>query len=462
MSVIAAYAMPHPPLAIAGVGRGQEQQIASTLAALQEVGHRVAALDPDVVVIASPHATAYHDYVHLSPGQQASGDFANFGDPDDEITVAYDSSLVQAIALEAALAGIPAGTEGARSPDLDHGTMVPLAFLQAAGIRCPIVRMGLAGFSGLEHYRLGQCLNRACERLGRRAVFIASGDLSHKLAANGPYGFDPAGPRFDRQVYDALSTADFGALLSLDPSTVREAAQCGLNPLLIMVGTLDGRSVDAELLSYEGPFGVGYAVAAFTPGSYSPQRHFGEAHAAQEQAALAAVRSAEDPWAHLARATLEHWLRYHEQLALPKDLPAELLHSQAGAFCSLHEHGELRGCVGTTGPTQPNLALEIQANVVAAATRDPRFAPVTPDELPGLIYSVDVLGTPEPVADLNELDPVRWGVIVSTDDGRRGLLLPDLEGVNTPEEQLAIARRKGGIEPHEDVRIERFAVVRHR
>lgn len=462
MSVIAAYAMPHPPLAIAGVGRGQEQQIASTLAALQEVGRRVATLDPDVLVIASPHATAYHDYAHISPGTRASGDFANFGDPDDEVAVAYDSNLVQAIAFEAALAGIPAGTEGARSPDLDHGTMVPLAFLQAAGTNCPIVRMGLAGFSGLEHYCLGQCLERACERLGRRAVFIASGDLSHKLTTNGPYGFDPAGPRFDQQACDALSTANFGALLSLDPATVREAAQCGLNSLLIMAGALDGRSVEAELLSYEGPFGVGYAVAAFTPGPNDPQRHFGEAHAVQKQAALAAVRSGEDPWVHLARTTLEHWVRHHERLALPSDLPAELLHSQAGAFCSLHEHDELRGCMGTTGPTQPNLALEIQANVVAAATRDPRFAPVTPDELPNLIYSVDVLGAPEPINNPSELDPTRWGVIVSTDDGRRGLLLPDLEGVNSPEEQLAIARRKGGIEPHEAVHIERFAVVRHR
>lgn len=458
MSVIAAYVLPHPPLTVPGVGRGQERRIAATVDACTEVGRRIAKLEPDVVVIASPHATSYADYVHISPGMRASGDFANFGDPADEVETAYDAELARTIAYEAALMGIPAGTEGERDPDLDHATMVPLTFLQAQGVGCPIVRMGLSGLSGLDHYRLGIAVAHACERLDRRAVFVASGDLSHKLLESGPYGFAEAGPVFDKLVCTALSSGDFGALLALDPTLVQAAAQCGLNALLIMAGTLDGRAVDAELLSYEGPFGVGYAVAAFVPGAACASRCFAEVHEAREREALAQVRAAEDPWVQLARTTLESWVRHGK---LP-ETTLELSEGRAGVFCSLHKNGELRGCMGTTEPTQPSVAREIQANVIAAGTRDPRFSPVTPDELDVLVYNVDVLGPLEPVDASTDLDPARYGVVVSTDDGRRGLLLPDLPGIASVEEQLAIARRKGGIAPNEPVQLARFEVVRHR
>ena len=425
MAVEAAFAVPHPPLAVAGVGRGKEVAIASTLDAFKEVARRVKALDPDVVIISSPHATSYYDYVHISPGAGADGDFAAFGDPDDEVRVTYDPELARALELEAALAGISAGTQGERSRELDHGSMVPLAFLQAEGVGCPVVRMGLAGYAPLEHYRLGEAVNRACERLGRRAVFVASGDLSHKLTADGPYGFAPEAAPFDRLVCHALATGDFGELLEADPALVEGAAQCGLKSFLIMAGTLDGRSVDAELLSYEGPFGVGYAVASFTPTGPSAERHFGDAFEMRARDAMARVRAAEDPWVRVARESLECWVRDGRAAELPADLPPELAHGRAGA-------------------------------------RDPRFPAVAPEELPWLVYSVDVLCPPEPAASETDLDPACYGVIVSTPDGRRGLLLPDLPGVDTVEDQVAIARKKGGIGPAEPVALERFEVVRHR
>lgn len=462
MAVEAAFAVPHPPLAVAGVGRGKEAAIASTLDAFKEVARRVKALDPDVVILSSPHATSYYDYVHISPGAGADGDFAAFGDSDDEVRVTYDPELARALELEAALAGISAGTQGERSRELDHGSMVPLTFLQAEGVGCPVVRMGLAGYAPLEHYRLGEAVNRACERLGRRAVFVASGDLSHKLTADGPYGFAPEAAPFDRLVCHALATGDFGELLGADPALVEGAAQCGLKSFLIMAGTLDGRSVDAELLSYEGPFGVGYAVASFTPTGPSAERHFGDAFEMRARDAMARVRAAEDPWVRVARESLECWVRDGRAAELPADLPPELAHGRAGAFCSIKKDGELRGCIGTTEPTRPTLAQEIAANAVSAGTRDPRFPAVVPEELPWLVYSVDVLRPPEPAASETDLNPARYGVIVSTPDGRRGLLLPDLPGVDTVEDQLAIARKKGGIGPAEPVALERFEVVRHR
>lgn len=147
---------------------------------------------------------------------------------------------------------------------------------------------------------------------------------------------------------------------------------------------------------------------------------------------------------------------------VPEGLPDALVDTRAGAFVSLKKDGELRGCIGTILPTQSSLAKEICANAISAGTHDPRFSRVRPDELPELVYDVDVLTEPEPIDSSEELDPRRYGVIVSTDDGRRGLLLPDLDGVDTIDEQISIAAQKGGISLESDeVMLERFEVVRH-
>ena len=141
-------------------------------------------------------------------------------------------------------------------------------------------------------------------------------------------------------------------------------------------------------------------------------------------------------------------------------LPEELLHTRAGAFVSLHEAGELRGCIGTILPVRKNLAQEIIENAVSAATRDPRFSPVRKAELPYLEISVDVLGEPEDIPDAGALDVRRYGVIVAK-GRKRGLLLPDLPGVDTVEEQIRIAKKKAGIPEDEAVQLQRFEVVRH-
>lgn len=148
-------------------------------------------------------------------------------------------------------------------------------------------------------------------------------------------------------------------------------------------------------------------------------------------------------------------------LARPEGLPEELLKQQAGVFVSIHEAGELRGCIGTIAPTTDCVADEIIRNGIAASTQDPRFPPIEIWELPDLEINVDVLSAPEPITSLQELDPKRYGVIV-TKGFRRGLLLPDLDGVDTIEDQVAIAKQKAGIRiDDEQVKLERFEVIRH-
>ena len=168
-----------------------------------------------------------------------------------------------------------------------------------------------------------------------------------------------------------------------------------------------------------------------------------------------------DPIVGLARASVEHFVKTGTVMDLPDGVPDDLMQRRAGVFVSLHERGELRGFIGTIGPTQEDLAHEIIRNGVLAASEDPRFPSVAVDELDYLEYSVDVLGEPETAGGLDDLDVREYGVIV-TKGWRRGLLLPNLDGIDTVEQQVVIAKRKAGIGwDEDDVRLERFRVQRH-
>jgi AmmeMemoRadiSam system protein A len=163
----------------------------------------------------------------------------------------------------------------------------------------------------------------------------------------------------------------------------------------------------------------------------------------------------------LARQAIEHFLQTGQLLEPPAGLPPELKR-RAAAFVSLHQpNGDLRGCIGSLTPATDSLADEVIVCATSAATKDPRFSPVTLGELPGLHLSVDVLSPAVPEPDLTRLNPKVYGIIVTAASGRQGVLLPDLEGVNTPAEQISICRQKAGISPNEPVQIAKFKVHRY-
>lgn len=486
MAIEAAFAVPHPPLIIPAVGLGREHDIQATVDSYDEVARRVAHIAPELVIVSSPHATAYRDWFHLSPGSGARGDMMQFRAYGTELSTTYDEEFVQLVEELAAREDFPAGTAGERDASLDHATYIPLWFIDKFYSGYKTMRVGLSGFGPLEHYRLGQLIAQAVEQLGRRAVYIASGDLSHKLTEDGPYGFMPEGPLFDEQITEAFARGDFMQLLSFDETFADKAAECGLRSFQIMAGALDEKTVDAELLSYEGPFGVGYGVAAFTVTGESAERCFGYLFKEAARRDVERRRSAEDAYIALARATIENHVRaagsaglgatlrdklrhatgavetpeLSEHTTPEPQLEPEMLEQRAGVFVSLHKHGRLRGCIGTTSAVTSCIAEEIRRNAVSACSEDPRFDPVRPDELDELEISVDVLGAAEPIASTSELDPKRYGVIVSK-GLKRGLLLPNLDGVDTVDEQVDIAKRKAGIAPYENVSLQRFEVVRH-
>ena len=460
MPLLAAYMVPHPPMIVPQVGRGSEKQVQKTVRSYEAVAEEIAALRPETVIVTSPHAVLYADYFHISPGKEASGDFGRFGAPEVSFRERYDTELVKRLCALAKEKDFPAGTLGEKDRRLDHGTMVPLYFIEQKYRDFQLVRIGLSGLSLPEHYAFGQMILRAVEETGRRAVLVASGDLSHKLQSYGPYGFAAEGPEYDARIMDAAGRAAFGEMLAFEEHFCEKAAECGHRSFVIMAGALDGREAEAKVYSHEDVTGVGYGICSFRPGEEAAGRKFLDLFRAEQERKLEARRAAEDPYVRLARETVEKYVREGRTPEVPAGLPEEMTRQRAGVFVSIHKEGQLRGCIGTFLPTRENVAKEIISNAVSASVRDPRFDPVRPEELKLLEINVDVLSAPERIAGRDELDVKKYGVIVSS-GGRRGLLLPDLDGVDTVDEQVDIARRKGGIPEGAPLTLERFEVVRH-
>jgi AmmeMemoRadiSam system protein A len=258
-----------------------------------------------------------------------------------------------------------------------------------------------------------------------------------------------------------IQSGNVEGFFSIDPVMVEEGGECGLRSIIIAMGSLDGFELRTRVLSYEGPFGVGYGVAIFEKGETNPERILVDKLFERKHQQMKKLRENEDPYVNLARRSLEVYVRNGKIIKPDDSLPREMLENKAGVFVSIKKNGQLRGCIGTVEPTRKNIAEEVIYNAISAGVQDPRFMPVDDSELDDLVYSVDVLKEPQPVNCMDELDPKRYGVIVRS--GRRsGLLLPDLEGVDTPRQQIEIALQKAGIRSHEHYTIERFEVERHK
>ena len=459
MSIHSAYIVPHPPLIVPEVGKGQERAINKTIDSYRIIAKEIGEIQPQTIILISPHSVMYSDYIHLSPGSNAKGSLKRFGAP-DIYNVNYDVQLTEEICRICDAEDFPAGKFGEKDSSLDHGTLVPLYFINQYCSDYNFVRCSISGLSKQEHYQFGMILKKAIENLSRKVVIIASGDLSHKLTADGPYGFAAEGPELDAKLISIMKSARFGEFLQLDSELCEKGAECGLGSFVIMAGALDKKSVNARFLSYEGPLGVGYAVCAYKVTGDDMSRDFLAQDINLNSLHIQNLRDGEDDFVSLARNTLESYVITGKMPSTPANLPDSLTKAKAGAFVSIKKNGQLRGCIGTIEPTQSSIAQEIMRNAISSGTRDPRFSPVRKDELPDLVYSVDVLFPAEPISDKSMLDVKKYGVIV-TSGRKHGLLLPNLEGVDSIDEQISIACQKAGIGKHEKYTMERFEVVRH-
>lgn len=460
MGIMAAFMVPHPPLIVPEIGRGEERKIQNTIDAYKKAAERIKELEPETIVLISPHQIMYADYFHISPGKSAKGDFGQFRAGQVKMEAEYDQAFVETLCKLADAEKLPAGTMGERDKRLDHGTMVPLYFINQYWNQYKLVRIGLSGLSLTQHYELGQCIKEAAERLGRKVVLIASGDLSHRLKADGPYGFQEEGPVYDERIMDVMGNGSFGRLFEFSEEFCEKAGECGHRSFTILAGALDRTEVIPERMSYEGFFGVGYGVCGYAICGKNLERDYKDQYEKREKERVLEHRHQEDAYVSLARETIEEYIRHGKKIEIPQGLPEEMYNRRAGVFVSIKEEGRLRGCIGTIQAVQSSIAKEIIDNAVSASTRDPRFQPIEEGELDKLTISVDVLGETEKINSIDKLDVKRYGVVV-TKGYKRGLLLPNLDGVDTVEEQVAIAKRKAGIREQEEVSLERFEVVRH-
>lgn len=466
MSLEGFYLMPHPPIVIPEVGKGEEKKISDTGSSMDTIGKEIAEKAPDTIILVTPHGTMFRDAIALSYENEISGSMKNFRAPEVSMKLPVNKELTDKIYELAYEDGIPVVmvTDSLlekynESVNLDHGAIVPLYFVNRYYKSYKFVHITYAPISDTELYRFGIAVRKAVEEMNEKAVFIASGDLSHKLTEEGPYGYDPSGEKFDEEFLGNLEKGDTEGVFSMDEDMICSAGECGRRSAAIMLGALEGKKFKGELLSHQGTFGVGYGVMRINVISEDSPRlgKIEEAHTAAYESRI----EQGDPYVKLARESLTTYLSTGRLLnEIPDYVTDEMKNIERGVFVSLKKHGELRGCIGTIYPATHSIADEIIRNAVEAGLSDPRFYEVEAKELKDIIFSVDVLTKPE-FSSREELDPGEYGVIVKN-KGKTGLLLHDLEGVNTVDEQLSIALKKAGIEPDENYTIQKFQVVRHK
>ena len=457
---------PHPPVAVPEVGQDSVSKIKETVNSMKKLAHQVRDADPDLVITISPHGPVFSDAINILNKEELTGDLGQFGAERVKLNYSLDEKFTQEIVKacntqDLQVVRIDEGAARKFDVDLklDHGVIVPMYYLDQAGVDTPIVpiNMGLLAYEDL--YKFGKIVQLVARQLDYEVALIASGDLSHRLQPGAPAGFNPRGQEFDEAVVEYLDDLAVEEIMNLDDSLVEKAGECGLRPIIMMLGALDGLDVEGGVLSYEGPFGVGYAVASYEIAGKSDEAGFLEELEEHKEKRREEARKKESAPVRLARKAVEEYATSNEKISPPQDLEPELL-EQAGAFVTIKKDGNLRGCIGTTRPTASDFAQEIINNAIKAGFNDPRFSPVKEQELDELTYKVDKLEEPEEIASKEELDSKKYGLIVKKGHST-GLLLPDLEGVNSVEKQIEIAKRKAGLPQEADVDLMRFEVTRY-
>lgn len=419
----------HPPILLAEVGGAQSERVRATADAMRELDGILSRVDAALAVVISPHSPSSMTSLPVRRAAHAGGDLSRFRAPQVRVEAEVDVALAAALVVDGQGAGF--SLTWAEETELDHGVVVPLHFLRRTMANKRCIFLGVSGWPFHRFVAFGAWLQTRLR--DRSAILIASGDLSHRLTPDAPYGFRPEGPLFDRLVIDALRAPAWEQIEALDPDLVEEAGECGLRPLAILLGAGRAANLQSQVLSYEGPFGVGYPVVAFT---------------------ASAAPSVPLDIQTLGRHAIDTYLRTRRLIEPPEPIPIEL-QAPSAVFVTLRKDGELRGCVGSVRPTEATAAHELIRYAVASAVRDPRFDPVRLDEVAALTIKVQLLDAPEPVTDITQLDPHTYGVIVRRGD-RQALLLPGIDGIDTPDQQVRAACEKAGIDRHAPLELERF------
>lgn len=265
MSLVGCYVTPHPPIIVPEVGRERLGDVLATVEAMRRLGEEAPQLEPETIVVMSPHASVDPDRMGVGLAKRYRGDLGMFGAPQAALDLVGDVELGESIVREAVGRGLPVRPLRMQADEieLDHGVLVPLLFATRHLTTPP--RLVVLTFSFLDlpaHLEFGRVVASAVEACGHRVLYIASGDMSHRLTPDAPAGYHPQARDFDEQVVAAFRAGDPAALLAIPEALRHLAGECGYRSLVALFGLLNGRHYVTRLLSYEGPFGVGYLVGS--------------------------------------------------------------------------------------------------------------------------------------------------------------------------------------------------------
>lgn len=460
MPILAAYLLPHPPLVIPEIAKGKEKTISKTYETYENIAHEIALLEPETIIFISPHAESYTDYFQIADAEVGLGSFGAYKAHNVNFRLFYDRQLISSIISIVKKNNFPAGSEKGKEIYLDHGTMVPLYFINKFYRNFKAVRLGVSGLSLSTHYRFGQMVNEAIDISNKKVVVICSGDLSHVVNENSPYGFKEEGAIYDKQLLKVLEKGNFGALLSWNKQNLSAAQECAHRSITLMAGILDRLSVTSKLCSYENLTGIGYAIMSFKVIGENASRAFLELYRSKQSFAVKVESDNADDYARLARLAIEKYVKTGQTPTLTNEWPSVFLNSKNGVFVTLYKDGEIRGCMGSVKPLKKNLGTEIINSAIASASLDARFPKVSSEELPFISIAVDVISSPIPILSVSDLDPKKYGIVVEFGE-KRAALLPNLPSIETGEEQILMAKKKAQIKKGEDVQLYRFSVSHH-
>jgi len=342
--------VPHPPIVVKEIGKGEEKAAQKTIDGMQEVAKDIRQKAPGVILFITPHGPIFQDAIAILARKELKGDFSDFRAREVRFAKRNHLELAERIRKYANEEGIWCALvdpdlerEYHISGDLDHGVMVPMYFIDQEYTDYQIVHITYGLLPGEELYRFGMCVQKGIQDMQEDAVVIASGDLSHRLTKDAPAGYHPKGKEFDETLINSLAEWKIETLFSLPPELCRDAGECGLRSVQVMLGACDGYEVQPEVLSYEGPFGVGYGVAKMEIGEFHESRKMFSRIKQARMEQMKAIRNAEDEYVRLAREALETYVKYGKTIEVPKTASEEMLRNRAGVFVSFKKSRRIEG-----------------------------------------------------------------------------------------------------------------------
>ena len=476
------YFMPHAPVFLPNIAGEAFDKIIQTYEALDQISREIAVYRPDTIVIISPHGPRFSDVLGIYNQRKYEGDLLEFGDYENHFKFHKDEALIaEILKVSETRNGLYYNLDDSALKNfdlprtLDHGVLVPMYFVQKHLESFKVVCLSDGPFAWDKLIDAGSIIRKAAENLKRKIIVIASGDLSHTLSDQGPYQYHNDGPTVDKAFCDAIENQCIEELVELPPLLIENAGICGLGPLMMLMGIYEHKQYVSQLRSYQGPFGVGYAVCTFEEqGELEGLR----SHRIKEKqiSLVSRLRNEQHPYAQFAYRVLKE--RVDDPLPpvirLLEDgysinghfFPLndfelnKMMQNTRNIFVSIKSGAQLRGCIGCidSDEAQP-LYQKIAYYTWQAARYDPRFSPIEREELPYLTVSIDILSDFEEISGVEDLDPSIFGLLV-TDGTSKGVLLPDIEGVEDSVEQIRIAAQKAAIPVDKILKMFRFSVDR--